>query len=106
MAGGAESVPLEERCWVNRWGWQLFCMSAINIPQFGRPCWGFLASRVWRSRCRHRALPGAAEGGQGTAQISVPREAVWAPRSEAEALGGGGRCSLTANRPWMSGEPH
>lgn len=69
MAGGAESVPLEEGRWVNRWGWQLFCMSAINTPQLRRPCWGFLASWVWRSRCTRRALPGATEGGQGTVQI-------------------------------------
>lgn len=32
MAGGAVSARLEEPCWVNRWGWQFFCESAINSP--------------------------------------------------------------------------
>lgn len=78
MAGGAGSAQLGEHCWVNRWGWQLFCTPAINIPQFGCPCWGFLASWVWRSRCRRRALPGAAEGSRGAAQIPVPGGGVGA----------------------------
>lgn len=71
MAGGAESVQLEERCVGKQMGVAAFLHVRYKYPAARPPCWGFLASWVWRSRCRRRALLGAAEGGQGTAQILV-----------------------------------
>lgn len=64
MAGGAESVPLEERCWVNRWGWQLFCMSAINIPVWP-PLLGFPGIAGVEIKVQTQGTSGSSRGRPG-----------------------------------------
>ena len=93
MAGGAESVQLAERCWVNRWGWQLCCVSAINTRQLGRP-----AGVSWHGGCGDQgADTGHFREQQRVARARLRSESPgggW--RAEAEALRRGGRCCSTA----------
>lgn len=76
-------------------------MAAINTPQPGRPCWGFLAS--WVQTRDQGADTGHFREPQGVAGRRSDPSPRGGAGTEAEALGRGGRFSFTANWLWISG---
>ena len=100
MAGGAESVQLAERCWVNRWGWQLCCVSAINTRQLGRP-----AGVSWHRGCGDQgADTGHFREQQRVARARLRSRVPWGAGGGLRlrpSAGAGG----AAHQRWPSGKP-
>lgn len=84
-----------------------FLHARYKYPTVWPPLLGFPGIVGVEIKVQTQGTSGSRRGRPGRcSDPSPPGGVAWAPRSEAEALGGGGRCSFATHWPWSSGKPH